>query len=65
MRADVALVRLPGNLSFEDAASLGFGGTKALHLLRRARLAPGEQIVVRGAAGARSAWRWCTSLGSA
>lgn len=52
MRADAALVRKPENLSFEEAASLCFGGTTALHFLRRAGLAPGARILVLGAAGA-------------
>ena len=52
MRADAALVRKPENLSFEEAASLCFGGTAALHFLCRADLAPGARILVLGAAGA-------------
>jgi NADPH:quinone reductase-like Zn-dependent oxidoreductase len=52
MRADAALVDKPGNLSFEEAASLCFGGTTALHFLRRAGLLAGERILVLGAAGA-------------
>lgn len=42
----------PANLSFEEAASLSFGGTTALHFLRKANLASGETVLVIGASGA-------------
>jgi NADPH:quinone reductase-like Zn-dependent oxidoreductase len=47
-----AVVPKPANLSFAEAASLAFGGTTALHFLRRAKLAAGETILVIGASGA-------------
>lgn len=43
---------LPPNLSFEEGAALCFGGTTALHFLRKANLREGEQVLVNGAAGA-------------
>lgn len=46
-----ALAHKPGNLSFEDAAALSFGGTTALSFLGRAALVPGESILVNGASG--------------
>lgn len=46
-----ALAQKPGNLSFEDAAALSFGGTTALSFLERAALAPAESILVNGASG--------------
>ena len=46
-----ALVHKPGNLSFEDAAALSFGGTTALSFLQRAALTPGESLLVNGASG--------------
>jgi NADPH:quinone reductase-like Zn-dependent oxidoreductase len=42
----------PEDLSFEEAASLPFGGTAALSLLRRAGLSSGDRILVNGASGA-------------
>lgn len=42
----------PANLSFEEAASLSFGGTTALHFLRKANLRAGETVLVIGASGA-------------
>jgi NADPH:quinone reductase-like Zn-dependent oxidoreductase len=46
------IVAKPANLSFEEAASMPFGGTTALHFLRKARLEPGETLLVIGASGA-------------
>ena len=50
--AGAAVVRKPASLSFAEAASLCFGGTTALHFLRRAGLKAGERLLVIGAAGA-------------
>lgn len=41
----------PANLTFEEAAALSFGGTTALDVLRRAKLQPGEHVLVNGASG--------------
>lgn len=42
----------PPNLSFEEAASLPFGGCAAMHFLDRAALKPGDRVLVIGASGA-------------
>lgn len=42
----------PDNLSFEEAATLCFGGSTALHFLRRAGVKAGESLLVIGASGA-------------
>jgi NADPH:quinone reductase-like Zn-dependent oxidoreductase len=48
-----AVVMKPGNLSFHEAAALGFGGLTALYFLRdRAKLKAGEKILIIGASGA-------------
>ncbi|SMF81518.1 NADPH:quinone reductase [Azospirillum oryzae] len=52
MAADKPIAPKPANLSFEEAASLCFGGTTALHFLRRAGLKAGESLLVIGASGA-------------
>lgn len=44
--------RKPENLSFSEAASISFGGTTALHFLRKAKLRAGESILIIGASGA-------------
>ena len=44
---------MPPGFTFEQAAPLTFGGLTALYFLRdRARLQPGEQVLVNGASGA-------------
>lgn len=49
--ADSPIVRKPDNLSFEEAASLPFGGSTALHYLRKAEIKAGESVLVIGASG--------------
>ena len=51
MAEDGALARKPANLAFEEAASLSFGGTTALHFLRKADLKAGDKVLVIGASG--------------
>jgi len=41
----------PANLSWEEAAVLPYGAIMALPLLRRARLRPGQRILINGASG--------------
>ncbi len=44
---------MPGNLTVEEAAALTFGGLTALLFLRdKARVQPGERVLVNGASGA-------------
>ena len=50
--ADGPVVPKPARLGYEEAATLPFGGTAALHFLRRARVARGERVLVNGASGA-------------
>ncbi|WP_421951950.1 NAD(P)-dependent alcohol dehydrogenase [Pelagibacterium sp.] len=47
-----SIVPKPENLSFDEAAGLCFGGTAALHFLRKAGIKPGEHVLVIGASGA-------------
>ena len=49
------IARKPADLSFAEAASLCFGGTTALHFLRRAGLEAGEKVLVIGAGAVGSA----------
>jgi NADPH:quinone reductase-like Zn-dependent oxidoreductase len=49
---DGPLALKPENLSFEEAASLPFGGSTALHFLRKARIKAGDNLLVIGASGA-------------
>jgi NADPH:quinone reductase-like Zn-dependent oxidoreductase len=41
----------PANMSFEEAATVPFGGRDALHFLRLGKLKPGEKILINGAGG--------------
>ena len=49
-RAD-SVIKLPANVSFEAAAAFRSNYTTALYALQRARLQPGESLLVHGAAG--------------
>lgn len=46
------LARLPDGVSHDDAAGLLFGGSTALHFLRKASVGPGTTVLVNGASGA-------------
>lgn len=52
MAEDGAIAHLPPGLDFHTAAALSFGGTTALHYLRRAKVQRGETMLVLGGAGA-------------
>ena len=41
----------PGNIDFEQAAAVPLGGLNAIHFMRKARLRPGESILINGAGG--------------
>lgn len=49
--AKYALVPKPVNMSFEEASSVPLGGLNALHFLRRAKIQPGEKVLINGAGG--------------
>jgi NADPH:quinone reductase-like Zn-dependent oxidoreductase len=46
------LTTKPANLSYDEAASLPYGGLLAQHLLRRASIRSGQRVLVYGASGA-------------
>ena len=44
---------MPRNLTFEDATALVFGGMTSLIYLRdKAKIQPGERVLINGASGA-------------
>lgn len=47
-----AITLKPSDLSFEEAACVVGGGITAMHCLRRARIRPGQHVLVYGASGA-------------
>jgi NADPH:quinone reductase-like Zn-dependent oxidoreductase len=52
MRENEALEPMPTNLTFQQAAALSFGGTTALHFLRKGNVSRGDKVLVHGASGA-------------
>lgn len=52
MPEDRMLTAKPGNVSYEEAAAVPFGGLLALHFLRKGNLQSGQRILVYGASGA-------------
>jgi NADPH:quinone reductase-like Zn-dependent oxidoreductase len=51
MREDAAVALKPPNLTDGEAAALSFGGTTALHFLKKGKVKRGEKILVNGASG--------------
>jgi len=51
MPEDGSVALKPTNLTYDEAAALSFGGTKALHFFRKANLQKGEKVLVNGASG--------------
>lgn len=51
MREDACVALMPGNVTFEEAAAIPFGGNTALHFLREGRISRGQQVVIYGASG--------------
>ncbi len=48
---DATMVEKPTNMTFAEAAAVPLGGLNALHFLTRAKLQPGESVLVNGAGG--------------
>jgi NADPH:quinone reductase-like Zn-dependent oxidoreductase len=47
-----AIVLMPYNTSFEEAAAIPFGGTLALYYLKKANIQKGQKVLIYGASGA-------------
>ena len=49
--ASYTIVAKPTNMSFEEAAAVPLGGLNALHFMRRAKIHPGETVLINGVRG--------------
>jgi len=49
--ATAPIARKPASMTFEAAAAVPLGGLNALHFLERARIRPGERVLINGAGG--------------
>lgn len=49
--ARYTIVAKPENMSFAEAAAVPLGGLNALHFMRLAKIAPGEEILINSAGG--------------
>lgn len=49
--ASSCIAAKPRNMTFAEAAAVPLGGLNALHFMRRARLQPGERVLINGAGG--------------
>lgn len=45
------LAKLPGNTTCAEAAALPYGGISALYFLRKAKISPGQEVLIYGASG--------------
>jgi NADPH:quinone reductase-like Zn-dependent oxidoreductase len=48
---NAAVAPKPRNMTFTDAAAVPLGGLNALHFMRRARIEPGDRVLINGAGG--------------
>ena len=52
VKEDAVLALKPGNMSYEEAASIPFGATASMHFLKIANIQQGQKVLIYGASGA-------------
>lgn len=56
VRENECVAMMPEGLSFEDAAGVPFGGVTALDFFNRAKIRPGQKVLINGASGCVGAY---------
>ncbi len=56
VREDKCVALMPEGLAFEDAAGVPFGGVTALDFFNRAKIQPGQKVLINGASGCVGAY---------
>lgn len=51
LKDNSSIAMKPSNVSFEDVATIPVGGINALHFIRKAKIQPGQKVLVIGAGG--------------
>jgi len=51
MTEDSAVAIKPGNITYEEAAAISFGGNTALYFLKQANIKEGDKVLIYGASG--------------